>query len=202
MDQKVIGAGGFSNANADDPSQRRAILEQLLKDNSTRDGAEVHTLKVVCFLVFRLFGLMVFAGNQSENGAKRRRVSVVQANGRRATARTRTKSCCWRKGFCFFFFFLSFLLLFTVVAQVLPEMVGLDELPAWLTAPPAPVDPEKAKFKDLDGVVSDAFGRGKRRKAEVEYTDQLDEDEFCMLMERGATEAEIKVWFLERKREN
>jgi hypothetical protein len=106
------------------------------------------------------------------------------------------------KVFVFFFFFLSFLLLFTVVAQVLPEMVGLDELPAWLTAPPAPVDPEKAKFKDLDGVVSDAFGRGKRRKAEVEYTDQLDEDEFCMLMERGATEAEIKVWFLERKREN
>ena len=82
---------------------------------------------------------------------------------------------------------------------VLPEMVTLDELPAWLTAPPAPVDPEKAKFKDLEGGMSEAFGRGKRKKnAEVEYTDQLDEDEFCMLMEQGASQEDIKKYIAER----
>jgi ATP-dependent helicase STH1/SNF2 len=56
MDQKVIGAGGFSNANTDDASQRRTVLEQLLKAEIGReDQAEVHTLKVQdCCLVFWL----------------------------------------------------------------------------------------------------------------------------------------------------
>jgi hypothetical protein len=85
---------------------------------------------------------------------------------------------------------------------VLPEMVGKEELPAWLTAPPPPVEPEKARFKDIEGTVNESFGRGKRRKTEVDYSDQLDEDEFCMLMERGATEDEIRAYVTERNARN
>ena len=70
------------------------------------------------------------------------------------------------------------------------DLVTEDELPVWLT------NPETVTPKDEEN--PEGFGRGKRRKAEVMYTDNLDEDEFCMLMERGADEAEIKAYIAER----
>jgi hypothetical protein len=84
---------------------------------------------------------------------------------------------------------------------VLPELVAREELPEWLVNPvAAPTDPEKARFKDIEGMSNHSFGRGKRRKAEVDYSDQLNDDEFCMLVERGATDDEVKAFIAERNK--
>lgn len=82
---------------------------------------------------------------------------------------------------------------------VLPPMVTEAELPQWLTNPETiTVDVANAKFKDIEGLASNSFGRGKRQKKEVAYNDRLDDEEFAILMDRGATPEDIQKYIAER----
>ena len=80
----------------------------------------------------------------------------------------------------------------TLVEQGVPlmNMVAAEELPTWLTHPET-VQPK-------DDANPEGFGRGKRRKNAVDYNDNLDEEEFCMLMDKGADEDEIKEYIQQR----